>query len=518
MKNFRVSKNKNGEDVDTSSVPGLLAALVIRKKTRGSSLKGAKGPSTPVLYQGWIEKKGEKLNSDFKKRWAVVEEGVLWYYKERPTEEQFKVWSTSGGGTSPRRTGDAQRMSAPPEVKGGVKTLGFYLLMNCTMKHSPLSNIITLKGPLVDHKNDFSLVKKEIKIIEDDIEKWLSALSRAIVLQDSLADISSLPPRKGFELPKFSLFAGQILFFKQPQSYKMDVSEAATSFEAEDGIYGVAFLPCNISDLPIGVVDPLSSNPEVAYGHDMQYQVKIGFTAKVDGVNWDSMGWGALRWKGREYDVRNGMLHFTLRHSESGEEGGSSTGSHRLLIDLESEHGYEKKAITLSLSMYASCRKDASNREKFRWRRHDLAVGECRVVLDSNLGGNRYLEYGGERRTENGVEDDVEDAPASDGSSYSPPQAARATGSTSKSSGSSSASAPKPSGSSPSKKPEVKKVEKKVEAKKPEPKKLSKCTQCAGTGQNKCDQCTSGTQSKCNHCKKTGRRGTCSWCKGKGER
>jgi hypothetical protein len=87
-------------------------------------------------------------------------------------------------------------MSAPPEVKGGVKTLGFYLLLNCTLKTSPLSDIITLKGPLVDHKNDFSLVKKEIKIPDmAEKELWVSALTRAVVLEDTLADISQIPPK-----------------------------------------------------------------------------------------------------------------------------------------------------------------------------------------------------------------------------------------------------------------------------------------------------------------------------------
>jgi hypothetical protein len=51
MKSFKMNKNKNAEDVDISSVPGLIQALAVRKKTRSTSLKGAKGPTTPIILQ-----------------------------------------------------------------------------------------------------------------------------------------------------------------------------------------------------------------------------------------------------------------------------------------------------------------------------------------------------------------------------------------------------------------------------------------------------------------------------------
>jgi hypothetical protein len=113
---LKLSRNKNAEDVDVGSVPGVLQAFIIRKKTRATALKGARGPTTPVLHQGFIEKKGEKLSSSFKRRYAVLEEGTLWYFKEQPTTEQFAVWKEAGGGSSPRRTGQARKMSTPKEV------------------------------------------------------------------------------------------------------------------------------------------------------------------------------------------------------------------------------------------------------------------------------------------------------------------------------------------------------------------------------------------------------------------
>ncbi len=54
--------NHNADGIPQENVVQAFITLAVRKRTRKTALAGAKGPTTPILKQGWIEKAGEKLN------------------------------------------------------------------------------------------------------------------------------------------------------------------------------------------------------------------------------------------------------------------------------------------------------------------------------------------------------------------------------------------------------------------------------------------------------------------------
>lgn len=181
---------------------------------------------TRSSHQGWIEKRGESRNSDWKKRWAVLEEGVLWYYKTQPTEEQFVAWAAAGGvppedvpskispgkvsGLSPRRPGQARTMPKPAHVEGGVSTQGFYLLNNVIV--SCEKNLLTLAGPVLDSCDAWAVKRKVLKFDNfTEAQVWLTAILRAVTHETSYKGIEDEPVDQSF---KISPLAGSIQFVR----------------------------------------------------------------------------------------------------------------------------------------------------------------------------------------------------------------------------------------------------------------------------------------------------------------
>src|SRR3990167_10502879 len=117
----------------------------------------------------------------------------------------------SGLEKSPRRPGQARTMAKPPDIKGGVKTLGFYLLNNVLVEHFDIA--ITLTGPILDHKLDWDVQKKVLHFESaDEAKVWVKAIMRAVTHESSYEFIQDVPLNPGVEV---SPLAGSIQFVKR---------------------------------------------------------------------------------------------------------------------------------------------------------------------------------------------------------------------------------------------------------------------------------------------------------------
>ena len=45
----------------------------------------------PVVHEGWLEKDGGRGHTEWQKRWCVLKENMLFYYKERPKKETVRL-------------------------------------------------------------------------------------------------------------------------------------------------------------------------------------------------------------------------------------------------------------------------------------------------------------------------------------------------------------------------------------------------------------------------------------------